>query len=144
MSVPYTLFDDDGKIIRTGVAMDEQQALGQAMGGGTVVLSASSPVSDYVNAGTVTARGPMNVSGTLTAADKSTITADGSDVLTISPVPNGAVVIISVPANSGIENTPPTTVTDGEVEITTTVPGTYKIRIQFSNFADFNEGFNAI
>lgn len=146
MSVPYTLYDDDGKIIRTGVAMDTVQALGQAQGGGTVVLTASDQSAQYVDtgSGTVTSRGAMSVSGTPTEADKVTIDADGVEVLTISPVPNGATVYISAPPVAGIENIPPTVVTDGEVEITTTVAGLYKVRIAFGNFADYNEGFNAI
>lgn len=146
MTVPYTLYDASGAIVSTGVALDATQAMGQAMGGGYVILQATDPTTEYVDTGTTTvvSRPVMSVSGNNTAADASSITADGVDELTISYVPVGAVVTIYVPAAVGVTSLAPTAIMDGVIEITTTVAGAYSLVITNSNFADFTWSFNAV
>lgn len=146
MTVPYTLYDASGAVVSTGVALDATQANAQASGGGYVILQATDPPTEYVDPGTstVVSRPVMSVSGHNTAANTSSITADGSSQLTISYVPVGAEVTIYVPASVGVTSLAPTIVSDGVVEITTTVAGAYSVRITSGNFANFTWSFNAV
>lgn len=74
----------------------------------------------YVLSGVVTAR------GTLTATlDKATIVADGVDTATLSPLPNPCEVSV---------NGSPVTVTDGSLEVTAALVGTYRIVIDIPQY----------
>lgn len=147
MTIKYTVYSTTtGEIIRTGTAMTEATANLQGSAPGTrVVLEGHDPVTQAIdpNSGSAVQRLVMSVNGVNTRSDKTAITANGTDVLTISPVPVGAEYDVYLPANLGLIQPPDGVVNDGKLEITTTVPGIYSLRIAFQTFLDFTVTFNA-
>ncbi|MFK3740977.1 hypothetical protein [Massilia sp. TN1-12] len=151
MSIQYTVYDEvTGAILRTGTALTEASARLQGSKPGTkVTLIGSDPNNEVVDVtpigidpGTLP-RQAMQVGGVATAVNKSSITADGTDTFVISPVPNGASYDIYLPTNLGLAQPPDGIVTDGKLEITTTVPGVYSVRLAFQTYMDFQVSFNA-
>jgi hypothetical protein len=150
MTIQWTVYDTNtGEILRTGDAMTTAQALLQGNTPGTrVVTVGSDPVTqkiDISNPATpvTTARPPMAVTGTQTAASKTSMTANGVDSITISPIPAGATYQVEVPTNLGIADIPPGTISDGFLTITTTVAGTYTVTIKYGTGLDFVVSLNA-
>lgn len=150
MTVKWTVYDStSGEILRTGEAMTVAQANLQGNTPGTkVVVVGSDPVAQKVDisnpsAPVVSARLPMTVNGTQISASKTSIIANGIDSATISPVPNGATYLLTVPSGLGIAEYPIGTINDGSLVLTTTVPGIYTLLIQYGTNLDFTVTINA-
>lgn len=151
MSIDFTVYDSNtGAILRTGTAQTEASARLQGSAPGTrVVLRGSDPKYDNVQ---VTPIGvepglvpklPMRNANGLTQASGTSIKADGVQMLTIHFVPNGAKVEVFLPTNLGLMQPQDAIVTDGVINITTTVPSIYQVKVSYMNFLDFEVSFNA-
>jgi hypothetical protein len=151
MTIQFTVYNGTtGAVIRTGSAMTEATARAQAGPGERVTLVGSDPVSDVMSVTpigtepTKLTRLPMkNASNVATAVNKTTMTANGTDAITISNVPSGATYAVEVPKDQGITAIPGGTITDGVLSITTTVAGIYSVTLKSGNFLDFVVNFNA-
>lgn len=115
MTVRYAAYDvASGEITRIGTCREDDLALQ-----GTIIAPVGDFVRDsthYVSAGVVT---PKTASAAI--IDKTTIVADGVDTATISGLPNPSLLDVN-----GSE----VTVTDGTLELTTSLPGSYVIRLR--------------
>jgi hypothetical protein len=151
MTIQYTVYDDaSGAILRTGSAMTEATARLQGNTPGTrVTLVGSDPATQVISItpigidGSTLPRAAMNVGGVPTAANKTTLTANGTDSIVIAHIPNGAKYDIYLPPNLGLVQPPDGIVTDGQLVLTTTVPGIYSVKLSFQTFLDFTVSFNA-
>lgn len=153
MSIQYTVYDTaTGAILRTGTAMTEASARLQGSSPGTsVTIVGSDPVTQVIDvtpvpAGTdpaTKARTPITVNGTQIGASKTSMSANGVDAVTISPIPNGATYTVDPPAGTGVSAIPSGTISDGSMVITTTVAGLYVITIKFGTNLDFVVNINA-
>lgn len=146
--ITYTVFDSaTGKILRTGTAMSVASAQLQGSTPGTrVEFVGSDPTTEVIDPGTnlPVDRLPMrNAAGSLTTKNKTTITANGVDAVTISNVPVGAICEVFMPPNLGLVQITDQVVNDGVVIITSTVPGLYQIVLRYQNFLDFGVTINA-
>lgn len=151
MSIDYTVYDSNtGAILRTGTALTEASARLQGSAPGTrVTLKGSDPKYDNVE---ITPIGvdpglvpklPMRNQNGLTQTSAASIKADGYEMLTIHFVPSGAKVEIFLPPNLGLMQPQDAIVTDGVINITTTVPGIYQVKLSYMNFLDFEASFYA-
>lgn len=146
MTVKYTVVSTaTGATLRTGVAGTAATANLQAGPGETVILSGSDAVTEQIDPGTggVVPRPLMASGNNLTAVNKTTILANGVDIIRISSIPAGASYHIEYPADMGIAPIPDGVVNDGILELTTTVKGRYFVLITFQNFRPFEVTFNA-
>lgn len=145
MTIEYTVYDSaTGEILRTGTTMTMAQAQLQGSAPGTrVVTIGSDPATQVVE---VTPIGtdpstlpkvPISVGGVQISASKTNFAANGTDTVTISPIPAGATYSITVPPDMGIATIYPGTINDGSLIITTTVPGTYALTIKYGTNLDF-------
>ena len=100
----FVAADSKGEIQYTGSVPEFMMDVQISPAGGSIVRGIGSPVTDYVLNGAITPR-PAN-----------TATISG---MTISNVPNPSTVTIAGGS--------PTTVTDGEVDLSFTQPGTYTV-----------------
>lgn len=145
--IPYTVYDNATKrTIRTGVAMTEASANLQGSRPGTsVVLHASDPKTEIIENNVPVPRQPMRTANGLTFADKTTITANGSDMMTIHFVPPGAIAEVFLPPNLGLIQPPDGIVgPEANVQVTCTIPGIYQLKISHLTFLDFEVTFNAV
>lgn len=110
-----------GEILRTGSAPDDMIAI-QAIAGETVIEGTANDITQYIAAGVVTNKPPMGCT-----IDKTTMIANGVEVATISGVPNPTTARVSGPASSTA------TVTDGTLQLTFDLPGTYKVALTSLN-----------
>lgn len=151
MSIQYTVYDTaTGEILRTGSALTEASARLQGSRPGTsVTLVGSDPATEIVDVTPIgidpstLPRQAMNVGGQLTTVDKTSVLANGVDKIVISRIPNGAKYDVYLPANLGLVQPPDGVVTDGVLELTTTVAGAYSVKLSFGTFLDFTVNFNA-
>lgn len=145
MSITFTVFDSTGKIVRNGNAMSTATAAAQAGPGETVKFEGTDPETEAIDPGTgnVLNRVPMSANGVLTSYDKTIITANGVDAVTISNIPAGAIYEVYLPANMGLIQPPDDVVNDGVLIITTTVKGLYQVKLRFQNYLDFGVTINA-
>jgi hypothetical protein len=150
MTIQFTVYNDTtGEIVRTGTAMTEASARAQAGPGTRVTLVGSDPVVDKVTItpigtdGSKTARTPMTVGAAQIAANKTTMTANGVDAVTISNIPNGATYTVDVPKDQGITPIVGGTISDGILSVTTTVAGLYVVTIKNGTNLDFTVNINA-
>lgn len=145
MTVQYTVFDTStGEILRTGECMTVAQAQLQGSTPGTSVLTVGSDPTSQVVQDPGGFPGIVNKPPSPMSADKTSIHADGVEQLTISSVPIGSVARFTVPDNQGFAAVPDQTVNDGSLAVTTTVIGTYVIRVQAFPNTDFMVTFNAV
>lgn len=153
MTISYTVYDTaTGAILRTGTAMTEASARLQGSSPGTsVTITGSDPATQIIDTTpvpigtdpTTKPRIPMTVNGVQIGASKTTLTANGSDSITISPIPSGAIYVVDVPKDVGIAAIPSATISDGSLIITTTVTGMYVVTIKYGTNLDFAVNFNA-
>ncbi len=151
MTIQYTVYDEKtGAILRTGTAMTVASAQLQGSAPGTrVVTVGSDPATEVVQITPVGTdptklpRLPMTVNGVQIGASKTALTANGSDSITISPIPNGATYDVVPPSDQGIAFIPQGVITDGSLIITTTVKGAYQATIKYGINLDFTVNFNA-
>lgn len=151
MTIQFTVYDaSTGEIKRTGNAMTEASARSQAGPGERVTLIGSDPKTEVISVtpigidGTNLPRQPMkNGAGNLTTVNKTSIAANGVDKIVISNVPNGAKYDVFLPANLGLVQPPDGIVTDGVLELTTTVKGIYSVKLSYLTFLDFTVTFDA-
>jgi len=145
--IQYTVYDTaTGAVLRTGTAMTEASARLQGSKPGTsVTIVGSDADTEIINPGTGVAvpKTAMKVGSTLTAVNKTTLTANGTDMIRITSIPGGASYMITIPPDLGLVQPPDGAVTDGVLELTTTVPGAYSVILRFQNFLDFVVNFNA-
>jgi hypothetical protein len=139
-----------GAILRTGTALTEASARLQGSAPGTrVTLQGSDPKYDNVDVTPIgvepglTPKLPMRNQNGLTQASTTSIKADGVEMLTIHFVPSGAKVEVFLPANMNLIQPQDAIVTDGVINITTTVAGIYQVKVSYMNFLDFEASFNA-
>jgi len=110
-------YDGDGRIVAArGGSIPQTVTAGATQ---MEIENPANPDTQYVLAGAVDWR-PSNPS----TPDKTTFTADEVDMVTISSIPNPSDVNVKGPS----VNTD-ATVTDGTLEITASVPGTYTVTI---------------
>lgn len=149
MTIQWSVYDNaTGEILRTGYAMTLEQAQLQATTPGTSVITVGSdPVTQKVDVSSqypgIVSKTPMSSGATQISASKTTLTANGVDSVTISGIPNGASCQIEVPANQGIADIAPFTISDGSLVLTTTVAGTYTINIHYGTNLDYSVTINA-
>lgn len=151
MTIQYTVYNDaTGEILRTGTAMTEASANLQGSTPGTrVVLVGSDPVVDVMQVTPIgvdpnkLARTPIMVGGVQIAASKTSMLANGTDKVTISPIPAGALYQVTVPKDLGLEAVADGTVADGSLALTTTVAGLYAVTIKYGTNLDFTVSINA-
>jgi hypothetical protein len=146
MSIKFTVINTaTGETLRTGVTGTLASANLQAGPGETVIPVGSDPVTEQINPGTGSAapRPLMNLGGTLTAVNKTTVSSTGLDVIVISNVPVGATYHVEYPPDKGIAPIADGTVNDGVLEFTTTVAGRYFVMLTYQNFRPFEVTFNA-
>lgn len=79
-----------------------------------------------------------------TTFDTSSINDDGVDELTMGSVPNPSTVTVYNPQDVGVEYATQVTCTDGVVYYTSTVPGSYSIRVQSAGYADATHSFSVV
>lgn len=131
----YVIYETtSGKIIRTGQC-PEQWVNDQALNNETALTGKANDLTDYVFNGAVTPRPAQ-----LTTLNKTTLNADGTDAITISSAPIGAVF-------TAINQATGETVTgiiDGTDSFSTAILGSYAIKIVLFPFLDFQAVVNAI
>lgn len=113
--VAFFVHDSVGRILRTGVAPSDMVAM-QARGGETAVVGSASDFTQYVDNGVVTDKLPLGA-----ALDKTSVTGDGVDYITLSSLPVPTTVSVYGPAHDSID------VLDGTLELTFPLPGVYII-----------------
>lgn len=154
MTVKYAVFNElqrnvaGRQPIRVGTAMSTESANLQGSTPGTYVeIVDLDPVTEVVTGPStiplVVSKQTMRVGTLQTAATKTTLVANGTDSLTISPIPAGATCEVFLPENRGLLQPNDFVVNDGSLVITTTVSGIYSIRLAYQNFLDFKVTFNA-
>jgi len=151
MTIQYTVYDSaTGEILRTGSTLTLAQAQLQGSTPGTrVVTVGSDPETEVVEVVPIDAtpgtlpRVPISVSGVQIGASKTNLIANGTDSVTISPIPVGATYHVTVPLNKGIATIPSGTINDGSLIITTTVAGIYGVTIKYGTNLDFVVSLNA-
>lgn len=146
MTIQFTVYDASGTILRTGNTMTVAQAQLQATEPGTYVTTVGTdPDTQIILPGTgqPSYRGPMQVDGVNTSINRTSIVANGIATLTISPIPPGALYAVTVPQGVGLDEIPEGTINDGSLVITTTVKGTYSVRLRSGYFLDYKATFNA-
>lgn len=115
--IAASIYNDDGKIVRVVTASKKTIAL-QTMVGEHLYLGLVDGNTQYMVDDEPTTRPAMPC-----VQDKSTIVANGTDVSTISGLPQDCHVGISGPVMSSID------VADGSFELTADVSGVYCITI---------------
>lgn len=105
-NIDYVAVDATGRILLTGNIPETMLAIQPEISGVTYVMGKASMTSDYVLNGVITPRpaNPTTLSG-----------------MQLSNVPNPSTVTIAGGS--------PTTVTDGEVDLSFTQPGTYDVQV---------------
>lgn len=126
--VPYTVYDANGTILRTGTAPESMVSL-QALDGEQVIAEMANQLTDFIQNGTVTAKPAIAA-----RIDKTTLQSGGVDVATISGLPQPCTVHIESSSN---------TVTDGVAQISVNAPGDYSVRISALNYLDWTVSLHA-
>jgi hypothetical protein len=125
----YVVHDQNGMIVRTGSAPEGMISI-QAGTGEYAIEAAGDDLTQYVVGGAVTDKPAMPVS-----IDKTTVSADGIDLATISGIPVGALCRVASIAEA--------VVNDGTIELTFDNPGDYEITIIAFPYLDYTVTINA-
>ena len=129
-----TIYNSEGRILRTVLTspamVQMQKQEGEFLFEGTSDIS-----TDYVNEGVVTKREVQPIT-----LNKTVLAADGIDSIILSNVPNGAFSAfnlndMNIQLFGNIE---------GEDTFSTTIAGTYKIKIESFPYFDFEATIEAI
>ena len=144
MIVDFTVYNAAGKILRTGSCPGGMESLQYNAGAGeqlivTRTLIEEEKIDTSVPASpVVVVRAPSPIT-----LNKSTFSADGTDGATFSSVPAGAMVNISMPTNTGLEDIYGTVVNDGALTITTTVKGIYEVEFRHDDYLIYTVSLHA-
>jgi len=126
------IYDSSGRIIRT-VSAPPDMLLIQKQEGEFILYGEANGLTDYIDQGSVTPRQAQ-----LTALNKLTLTADGIDAINISLAPSGIFTATNTITNERVSG--PISGTD---TFSTTIPGTYKIKIESWPYLDFEATITA-
>lgn len=119
--VPYTVYDANGTILRTGTAPENMVSL-QALAGEQVIAEMANQLTDFIRNEVIVAK--PAIAATI---DKTTIASGGVDVATISNLPIPAIVTIGGQSS---------TVTDGVAQVSFNAPGDYTVTVTALNMLD--------
>lgn len=153
MTIQYTVYDaSSGAILRTGTALTRAQADLQGSAPGTrVVVVGSDPETEVIDTTPIPIgqdpatipKTSMKVGSVLTATNKTNFSANGTDFVSISPIPSGATYEVVSPTGKGLSPNYVGSVNDGTLEITTTVTGVYSVTLKYPTSLDFKVTLNA-
>jgi hypothetical protein len=120
------IYNLTGKILRT-ISAPPDMLLMQKQVGEFILYGTASNLTDCISQGEVTPRQTQ-----LTMIDKSSITANGIDLITITNAPSGTFTATNTATRETV--TGPISGTD---TFSTAIPGTYKIKIESWPYLDF-------
>ena len=145
MIVDFTVYDQTGKVVRTGAcpAGMEQYQYEPADGENIAVINAkieTTRIDATTTPGTPTVVVLLPASISL---NKSSFTADGVDIVIFSGVPINSSVSIKMPALTGLTDIYGVTVNDGALSISTTIRGLYVVEIRNANHTIYEASVNA-
>lgn len=129
-----TIYNSNGLILRTLDIPEDIIPLQYQEGSEFLLLSDSNQRLDYVLDNTIIPRPTQ-----LTSLDKTTITANGVDVISITNAPDGTFTAVNTATNDTI-----TGIINGSDTFSTTIVGTYKITIVAWPYLDFETTITAV
>lgn len=121
--IDFIVHDADGRILRKGTAPSTMVSI-QAGVGEHAIEAVGDDVAQYVSDGVVTDKPPMPIT-----IDKTTVSADGVDVVTIAGVPVGAICKIASMAEA--------VVNDGTIELSFDSIGDFMVTISAFPYLDY-------
>ena len=133
----FVVYTGTGFVKRTGTAPNLEMALIQGGDQEHVIITdirADDPNVIYVSDNVVVSRPTQ-----LTTLSKLTLTADGVDTVTISSAPSGIFTATNTTTRESVSGAINCTDT-----FATTIPGTYKIKVESWPFLSFEATINAI
>jgi hypothetical protein len=128
-----TVYNSAGKIVKVVLAPPDMLDM-QVMEGEFGLYGDSNIYTQYVDEGVVVDRPTQ-----LTALDKLTLISNGTESITIASAPSGTFTATNTTTRETV--TGPISGTD---TFSTTVPGTYKIRIESWPYLDFETTITAV
>lgn len=132
--IDYTVFDASGRILQTGLVLEEQVSLqGAPAEGRFVLIGAGQTDEHWVWNGNVIARPTMPFSATRTE-----VLANGTDEVELSGALAGATVSVAGPTSMRAE------VDGSPITLTFALPGRYDITVSLFPFQDSKVTINAI
>ena len=132
--INFIIYSINGKIVRVGSCQNEF-LLQQVLNPDELVLSGTANyLTQYVVDGVVTERPTQS-----TELDKSTLTANGVDVINITGAPTGTFTATNTTTRETVTGS-----ISGSDTFSTTVAGTYEIKIESFPYLDFVTTVEAI
>ena len=132
--VNFIIYKANGKITRIGYCQNGYIQLQPQDTSETVIEGICDLNTDYILSGTVTTRPTQ-----LTTLDKSILTANGVDVITITNAPTGTFTATNTTTRETVSGS-----ISGSDTFSTTVAGTYEIKIESFPYLDFVTTVEAI
>lgn len=123
----FVVYETNGKILRAGSCLDSDISLQPKDISESVIESTCNLETDYVLSGVITQR-PTQA----TLLDKTTLTANGIDVIHITSAPDGIFTATNVVTGEMVSGS-----ISGSDTFSTTVKGTIKIKIEAFPYLDF-------
>jgi hypothetical protein len=127
--VEFYIYDDTGEILRTGNAPVNMVDI-QAGDGETAAVGSANDLTQYVLDGVLTDKPEMPI-----IIDKTSIAANGTDLVTITGVPSGALVQVGSLASGEVM--------DGELYLSFDEVGEYEVTFSLFPYLDYSVKISA-